>query len=329
MNNTPIPLEQLPLPGAIRLHWQHEGAKLCIDYHQQHLVLEAEVKKDLRKITAQQIAAAHPQPVNRIIVSTYINPIIRALFQNAGIAYLDATGSLFVQTPAIFILLEGKDTAPKATAAPKERAFAKTGLPIVLDILQNAQWLQQPYRELAAAYGIALGNLTHIVTSLQQMQFLVKMGNTKSRQYTLRNKKQLFEKWVAAYEQVLQPKLHLGNFRPLNKDALANWQQWPLPGKTVWGGEPAAALLTHHYLQPGLFTAYTDDKKALVKEWKLVPDEKGPVQLYQHFWKNDLPGSLPVAPALLVYADLINTGDARNAEAAQMIYDEHIKAQLD
>ena len=52
-------------------------------------------------------------------------------------------------------------------------------------------------------------------------------------------------------------------------------------------------------------------------------DASGNVTIFRRFWTfdGDEPG---LAPAPLVYADLMATGDGRCMETARMIYDEHL-----
>lgn len=56
----------------------------------------------------------------------------------------------------------------------------------------------------------------------------------------------------------------------------------------------------------------------MAKTLRLVPSENGNIEILRKFWKNDSNNS-GVAPALLVYADLINSGFGRNVEIANQI----------
>lgn len=100
------------------------------------------------------------------------------------------------------------------------------------------------------------------------------------------------------------------------------------PGRTVWGGEPAGELLTD-YLNPEVFTIYTVEKKnkAMVK-WKLIPAPEGAIRIYDKFWQDEFADVHPYAPELLVYADLLLTGDPRCIETARMIYDKYLKDEF-
>jgi hypothetical protein len=128
---------------------------------------------------------------------------------------------------------------------------------------------------------------------------------------------------VVAYPERLRPKLILGRFR-----GEYNW--WlhvkldPLAAQ--WGGEVAAAKLTQ-YLKPEITTIYTDlqqlDQLLLVN--RLKRDATGDVEILERFWKpgEKLEDNELVHP-ILIYADLLATGNERNIEAAKIIYDRNI-----
>ncbi len=139
----------------------------------------------------------------------------------------------------------------------------------------------------------------------------------------LNNKTELLEKWMVAYQKRLKPALQIGTFRFLNSDDYVHWEKVALmKGKTHWGGEPAGDLLTQ-YLIPEILTLYTDEtRNEIIKNYRLVPDKKGKVQVYKKFW-NDID-----VPPVLVYADLMNTGDGRCMEMAQKLYDEYLREKF-
>ena len=59
---------------------------------------------------------------------------------------------------------------------------------------------------------------------------------------------------------------------------------------------------------------------------RLLPQENGPVEVYKKFWHH--PSETNTAPLVLVYADLIATGDARCLETADLLYETHLKNLL-
>lgn len=87
------------------------------------------------------------------------------------------------------------------------------------------------------------------------------------------------------------------------------------------GGEPAADLLTND-LKPMKYILYTKKNRAeIMKELKLIPDETGKVEIREPYWtvENNLKN---IAPRLVIYTDLMITGDPRNIKIAQEVYAE-------
>jgi hypothetical protein len=78
--------------------------------------------------------------------------------------------------------------------------------------------------------------------------------------------------------------------------------------------EDALKLKNRDKLLDQWITAFAD-------ELKLMPDENGKVEIREPYWtvKTDLPN---IAPCLVVYTDLMITGDPRNIKIAEEIYAE-------
>jgi hypothetical protein len=98
--------------------------------------------------------------------------------------------------------------------------------------------------------------------------------------------------------------------------------------KTFWGGEPAGDLYTN-YLKPEIFTLYTTEtRNELIKNYRIIPDPMGNIQVYKKFWTfteaND-----HVVPPLLAYTDLMNTGDRRCIETANKIYEQILQNKFE
>ena len=93
----------------------------------------------------------------------------------------------------------------------------------------------------------------------------------------------------------------------------------------VWGGETAAAL-TDGFITPGEFTIYTDAPAAtLMKTGAVIPVTDGEITVYQKFWTG---ADAKTVPAVLIYADLMDTANGRCIEAAQKIKENELKYLL-
>ena len=101
------------------------------------------------------------------------------------------------------------------------------------------------------------------------------------------------------------------------------------PYGACWGGEVAGTRLTQ-YLKPENVTIYAHTPPGkLILEHKLKKTGNGSIEILKPFWKTaPHDKNRETVPPLLVYADLMATGDMRNIETAGLIYEKHL-AQLD
>jgi hypothetical protein len=169
---------------------------------------------------------------------------------------------------------------------------------------------------------VALGALPGVLRDLEQIEFIVTLQKKRRMVAT----KRLLDEWAQAYARKLRPKQLI---RKLEAPTLDGWQHWDLePDNALWGGEPAANLLTD-YLKPGVLTIYADKVPArlMVKQHLTTAyanTDYRLVEVRKPFWGKPLhrlQKQNTVEPTL-VYADLLATGDARCIETAQMIYEK-------
>lgn len=153
-----------------------------------------------------------------------------------------------------------------------------------------------------------------IMKELIDLNFILKTKQTKK----LKNTKELLNRWITAYHDVLRPRLLKKQMRFINQDSYTHWKEINLNkinGAVYWGGEPAANLLTG-YLHPGTFTIYTDQNWHSFKEIELVPAETGNVEVLEMFWNKETYNGVP---PVLIYADLMSSRSDRNLETANII----------
>ncbi|WP_291123592.1 type IV toxin-antitoxin system AbiEi family antitoxin [Flavobacterium sp. UBA6046] len=289
---------------------------------QQKKPFPAIVKKEVKNTFLVNFLQLKEEAPGFIIIAETIYPAIREQLRKMELNYVDTNGNCYIKRNEWVFLVEGFKTEVPITAN-KDRAFTKTGLLLVFHFLNDEKYLNVTYRQMAEDYNIALGNINNIINSMKDQGYLVRLNK---KELKLTRKKELLDEWIPAYEQKLKPTLVVGNFRFLNgfdKD----WEKIPLKNtETQWGGEPAANLLTG-YLKPAKLTLYTlENKPQLIKKYRLVPDEKGNLVIYKKFWKFNI--AADTVPVILVYADLINTGDPRNIETAKKLYNGLLEDQF-
>jgi hypothetical protein len=255
---------------------------------------------------------------NLILITNSLTDKLKKVLKENKIQYLDTIGNAYIHVGSIFILSESKNAKPK-TLIDKDKAFTKKGIAVVFHLLSDDTLLNSNYRNISAVTETSLDTVTKVIQSLKQQRFIYQIDAKTMR---LIDKKRLFEKWADAYENRLKPHLFVGSFRFQNKDAEINWHNLVLNNNSIWGGEPAADILTN-FIRPAVFTLYSTEKKAdLMRNYRFVPDLEGNIKVYSPFFKIN---SKKIADPLLVYADMLNSGDFRNLEVAQKIYEKHVK----
>jgi hypothetical protein len=192
-------------------------------------------------------------------------------------------------------------------------------------LLCHPEWINLPYRELAARAGVAHGTVGWVMPDLQQQGFITEIKGKRGTR-RLHEGERLLGLWVDAYARQLRPRLALGRYFV---QTIGDWRDWPLAAHAAqWGGEPAGALLTQ-YLKPAELTLYAEKLPGLLAgKYKLRQEadaqHRDAVEVRRRFW--DFPGEQGQAcvPPVLVYADLLATGDARCIETAKRLYEEHV-----
>ncbi len=297
---------------------------LDIDYKGHNELFYVEIKKELREFQLNRIFELADKYKPFLVMAENLFPKIKNALTGHEIAFIEANGTINIETRNILLKVEGKN---KKYIQPEKqgRAFTKAGLKAIYLFLTNENNINDTYRELANNANIAIGNIKLIREGLIEEDFALWQNNNELK---LINKKELLQKWITAYNEKLKPALHIGKFRFINEKDFIQWKSLNLEKlKAQWGGEAAGNIYTN-YLQPEVLTLYTNENKAkLIKEYKLLPDPDGNVIAYEKFW-NDKQPFKNVVPPLLAYADLLATGNRRCIETAQKIYEQYIDNTL-
>lgn len=240
-----------------------------------------------------------------------------------GIQFIDTAGNGYINQPPLYVFIKGNKTQGVTKTPVVNRVFKQTGLRVLFALLCNQGMENETYRTIAAKTKVALGMVNWVMKDLNELGFLMEVGKGRMKQVRLIQKEKLLERWITAYAEQLRPKMVLGRYR----GAEGWWHQAVLkPEYALWGGEVAAEKLTN-YLKPQNITVYVDkdNPAAVLIPNRLKKDPEGDVELVARFWQPDTiaPHGDTVHP-ILVYADLMATGNQRNIETARIIYDEYI-----
>lgn len=318
-------LDRLPKELNFKAKWQRLNTGLdgklltTVNGKAQHF--HANIKTEIRQIHLKTLEDLNRQHENFLLIAYRLYPQLKEQLRERDINYIEANGNLYIKNEGLFIYIDAQAplTREKETG---NRAFTKTGLKVVFQLLLNPDLVNQTQRAIATRANVGLGNIPKVIQGLKDAGYLLKYDK---HTYRFTEKEDLIEKWTREYELSLRPGLQLGRYRYAGKRP---WKELEFnTSLTRWGGEAAGDLLTH-YLRPALWTIYTrENRKALMKNYRLIPDKEGDVEVLTMFWEPEEMAKTTVPP-LLAYTDLINTKDKRCAETAQMIFDEHIRPNL-
>jgi hypothetical protein len=295
-----------------------------IEHQDMQWTFAVEAKNRVTRTTATLAKAEQSRLQEELMLITqYVTPPIADQMREVGLFFMDAAGNAYINKPPLYVFIKGNKPARNLKAAAPRRLLKTAGLRIVFTLLNNPNMVDQPYREIAAATDTALGTIGWIFWDLEEMGFLLKMGNRKRKMIDILT---LMKKWAEAYPHQLRPKLLIERFKA---DDPRWWETVDIIDYgACWGGEVAAAKLTKR-LKPEKVTIYANEPPGkLIIEKKLRKATDGNIEILKPFWKFDHKlTDQGIVPPLLVYTDLMATSDARNIETAGIIYDKYL-AQL-
>jgi len=259
---------------------------------------------------------------NAVLVTEYVTRGLGEELRDAGTNFLDCAGNVHLRHGNVLVYMVGRPRhAAVARKSRAARALQPTGLKLIYEaMMHDPQWVALPYRNLAAQAEISLGSVGWILESLRELGFLVELGGKRR----LTDRVRLLSEWSTAYRRVLRPKCLIGRYHARDSEW---WREAALPEGTALGGEAGAWILTG-ILRPEIITLYCEGSaNHLLAANRLAADPSGEVEILEAFW----PGGPKerTVPPLLVYADLLTSGSSRNLEAAEGIFEQFLKTDLE
>lgn len=315
-------LNELGLDASARpARRKHDGgtdAVLTLRHAGNSHRFHAEVRRSLTPSILGLVTLAFADAAeDRLLIADYVTPPVADELRRRGIQFADSAGNAYLDRGGLFVFVTGRRPQTVKAVPRTARLFQSSGIKVIFAILSAPQLLEASQRTIASAAGVALGSVPVILQGLTESDYLAEIRGARR----LVHRERLVKEWTEAYLRVLEPSLELGRFSAASPD----W--WRLADLTVhgvqWGGETAAALL-HRGLVPERAIIYTDGVPSrLMSQYRLKADPAGSVVLRRRFW-NEVPGPrADIVPPLLIYADLVKTGDARSIDAAKMIRDAY------
>jgi hypothetical protein len=284
----------------------------------------------LHFLKTMQIAMRSNNQRNLFVLAPIVYPKIAEELVAQDINFLDTVGNVYLNAGDVYIHRSGIKPTIKTPEKNKSRLFSEAGLKMLFGVLNNPEFINLTYRDMAAAVSISAASISIIISEMLQNNYLHEGQNKRK---IVNAKKELLSRWVQAYKEQLKPKLIIGNYTSKSLDLLRTFKKIDIKEiNGEWGGEAAANLYTN-YLSPGKLSLFvTGENKKWMSALKLITaDAQGEIELLKYFWDKNHPifastRKLPDAvPPILVYAELITSNDSRNIDTAQRIFDEYIQ----
>lgn len=286
--------------------------------------------QDVGVIVEQLIRRRAALPANHardrlLLLAPHIRPQQAEVLERADIDYVDLAGNARLKAPGMFVHVEGRRPTKEAIRSP--RRPQKGWVKVVMALLVRPELTTAPYRVLADQADVALGTVAGCFTDLVARGLVQERKN--GREVT--NKQGLVALWVQAYVDVLRPTLKERRFQIRTETKQEIWQRLAAELKAPaaqWAltGADAAERRTHFFRaeETEIYVPLRElenraIQKALIAQPAtrggnlLVIEPPGPIAI-----PHDA-DTIPMAPDLLVYAELKYRGTEQALEAAEMI----------
>ncbi|MGF6772406.1 hypothetical protein P3T18_004894 [Paraburkholderia sp. GAS199] len=257
-----------------------------------------------------------------VVVTPYLSPNLLRHCRELGLDALDMSGNAVIQSNGNLIMISG-EKRHSAASRIRERAWTAKGMKVVLALLCDPALLDAGQRLIAQRANVSLG------TAQSTFRDLIERGDIVARKsgFVFADAARSLDEWAALYPSRLRSQLLVNRYRAADP----SWWRTidPAAEHCQFGGEVAAALLTG-YLKPATVTLYC--QQALPRQWmidaRLRLDPQGDVEVLTAPVPPVETAGVPpsVAHPVLVYADLVATGDSRNIETARMLREQFLAA---
>lgn len=304
-----IPNDKKKFNGKLKLH---------IDQYEYEFLFEIKQRLTLSKIPKLHYYLSDQK--NIILISDYISKPVKNYLKDNKMSYLDMAGNAFIKNKeGLFLYIETNKNL-KLSSEKSNRAFSKSGLKVIYQILINKEIVNMPYRYIGQAAKVSIDTVGKVFKELLRDKYLVQI---REKEFKVQNKERLIQEWTTIFNRILRPKLKQRSFKPkgFKINDLLNF-----PFLNSIGGELAADFLSSYLIAESAII-YTDKPFIdLAKKIQLLPASDGPITMIEKFWEDDLISDkeITVNP-ILVYADLLSKPKPRNLETAQIIYNKDVK----
>lgn len=282
-----------------------------------------EVRSRVTTGLAAAIGARPDRPT--ILITAYVPEPAAEILRTRGIDYVDLAGNAHLRWDGLLIDIRGRKPAKApAVTVPTglRRPFTRSGAQVTFCLLAWPELADRPVRELARASGTAVGGAHAVLRDLESGGYLIPAPSGR----VLTRAGELLDRWTEAYALSLFASLHLGYYRAPDPDWWLHARAALRDAGVHLGGEAAASELDSR-LRPGGAVLYAAEIPARLLAKYRCQKATGPrdanVIVRRQFWippnQVNADAEAGLAPAVLIYADLLVSGESRQREHAERL----------
>jgi hypothetical protein len=290
------------------------------------VVVKPEVDRQWSSIVLHRKHAFGPGSLGRplMLVTRYVPAKLAADLIAMRIPFLDAAGNAYLDEPEATVMITGREKPALTRAEKTSRSTTPKGLRVMFALASQPGLVSEPYRTIAGVSDVALNTVNVAMDDLIARGLVAAKGDKR----VIVDWRRFIEDWVSLYPTRLRPKLGVRRFASATPDW---WRKIAFNDYDArLGGEAGAEFLTHE-LKSATVTVYAHSgvTPRFMMAARLRPDERGEVEVLEAFWPATAEDRwqspmLGLVHPLLVYADLIASGDSRNHSVAENIYDRFL-----
>ena len=268
------------------------------------------------------------QKKNILLISENLSkPIIKDL-KKGKINFIDLNGNIFINIEPIYLFIHERKNISRRRKKPNA-IFYPAGLKLLFLFFNIPESVNYPIRSLANYTKTSIGSISNNIKSLEELGYLIKYDEYNR---ILIKQEDLFLRWITAYLEKLRPKLLRGKYSLLNNKKFhqgISLKKWD----TFFSGELGAEVLDLNIKAENIIIYSNEEKIKIMKEFQLIPDLNGKVEILDIFWDDILIrekskfklNTLNLAPLLLIYTDLLISDSSRILNITKDIYERYIK----
>lgn len=307
---------ELGFEGVLSLRTRRRSAplELLIDVKRTHLSYGL-----VEGLLAQHRKTKSPW----VLFAPYVAAPMGRFLAARNASYVDAVGNCHLLADGELLLhVEGH----KPARSPSTRGAGRLAShQLALAVLARPELLAAKVRDVADAAGIGKSAVADQFARWTDQGLLARMTSG----YQLVRPRDLLERWLGAYPEVVRPRWLIGRYRLADStpDAIEALLAGALSDPWALGGASAAWRLNRH-LQPDSVVVHVQALPTnALRRLRAIPSDEGQIIILKTPGAIAYEGPMPnVTHPLLAYTEMITSADARVRDAASLLREKFLTA---